>query len=1180
MKNTLFTVALFTVFFVGGLNAQQQSGWLGRYWDGCKQTCSWSGSAGGIANACKECNIDNQLMTTSDQNRSSCEGGNSYACWDMIPFAVDDNLAFGFVAASNRSNQCGSCYELTFTGQGEYSTDDNHRAIQGKKMIVMVTNAGGDSNGNQFNLMVPGGGLGKMESFTRQTGISAQALGSLGQCWTGNAEAQRTCLRERCNLVFSAPAHDTLKRGCVFYADWLMAADAPRYISTPVVCPRLLREIYSGGHIITFNANGGTVSPASAISPINGTLSNLPTPTKSGYNFSGWFTEETGGTEVTADHVFNASAAIFARWTPMLNSASVSTDFDPWDRSVTLSFRYSYSQNTEASFYVYRRIGSAAWELLNPDGIPVTMGANNLLVSYTDGTIDFRRTYEYRIIFSEGPPAADTDLRADISVSTTPAMGTWSVNAVGNDNNIEVMLGGIDSRFTNSTNFGYTIDRSFNGGAFTSWISTPQRFDGATTYTQIDTEPNLPCNRYQYRVYVSAFDTTFIETSPTVSIAGNTRFSQPLRASKGEHADHVRLEWRVNKLSASNDETYRIWRRTANSGNEFTELETVTSSAAVVYFSDNNILTGIYYDYRVTLYQVCSSEEIELASVNDIGFTQAFGTVSGSITYGTNNPLPNVNVFVRRSGLNDGENPHRSLHSRGGGQTFDFSSISGIAEDNNWTLQFWLRPGVTNIGENIRIGTLGGVNLLMSAVNSGYQIHTSVNSNAAARSAVIPADHWSHITLIRDSNDWVFHTVLDQTAVLGQNFDEIQFAVNAFSATGATSGTFDFGRDLRGNIDDVRFWNRVLDTVEIRRDYSRRLTGSENGLRGLWTFDEGLTGYAFDMSRVGTVYNGNHAISNTLEPSAMVPDETQQLALKGVTDASGNYQINGIPYYGGGTGYSIVPLSGALQFNPAERLLNISHATTVNNGVNFTTSLVTRLTVSPTDTELIRDTTVTFTAEVFPVSGVTLSPQDRAVEWSVNGAKSIGTAITTGGVLTVALGETADTLIVRAVSVRDETKFDEAIVRVRTISITETNVTFSDTYIYSGDSIKPIPIVVRGISDTLRAGVDFSAAFYEYNVNVSDTARITIRGNDSTGRYYGDTTIYFPIIRNTPMRDDLSFTMPTHVYNGRSQGIDPSDITLKGDMSGLGAVSVFYNNLSALPVDAGTYSVLVEDSGW
>jgi uncharacterized repeat protein (TIGR02543 family) len=66
---------------------------------------------------------------------------------------------------------------------------------------------------------------------------------------------------------------------------------------------------------ITFNPNGGTVTPTRDLTGTNDTLSSLPTPTRSGYRFDGWFTAASGGTQVTASYVFTADSTIYARWT-------------------------------------------------------------------------------------------------------------------------------------------------------------------------------------------------------------------------------------------------------------------------------------------------------------------------------------------------------------------------------------------------------------------------------------------------------------------------------------------------------------------------------------------------------------------------------------------------------------------------------------------------------------------------------------------------------------------------------------------------------------------------------------------------------------------------------------------------------------------------------------------------
>ncbi|MDR2591697.1 MAG: InlB B-repeat-containing protein [Chitinispirillales bacterium] len=69
-------------------------------------------------------------------------------------------------------------------------------------------------------------------------------------------------------------------------------------------------------YTITFNANGGTVSPTSAATNSSGYLNiDLPTPTRSGYTFDGWYTSSSGGTRVTTGYAFTGNTTIYAQWT-------------------------------------------------------------------------------------------------------------------------------------------------------------------------------------------------------------------------------------------------------------------------------------------------------------------------------------------------------------------------------------------------------------------------------------------------------------------------------------------------------------------------------------------------------------------------------------------------------------------------------------------------------------------------------------------------------------------------------------------------------------------------------------------------------------------------------------------------------------------------------------------------
>ena len=70
-------------------------------------------------------------------------------------------------------------------------------------------------------------------------------------------------------------------------------------------------------YIMTFDANGGSVSTSSKEGTVDAKIGDLPTPTRNYYTFKGWFTAKSGGTQITKDYVQKTDSAItvYAQWT-------------------------------------------------------------------------------------------------------------------------------------------------------------------------------------------------------------------------------------------------------------------------------------------------------------------------------------------------------------------------------------------------------------------------------------------------------------------------------------------------------------------------------------------------------------------------------------------------------------------------------------------------------------------------------------------------------------------------------------------------------------------------------------------------------------------------------------------------------------------------------------------------
>ncbi len=222
---------------VDPLPSGAQNGWASRYWDCCKPHCAWSANAPG--GALKMCNVQNQPLSDPDAP-SSCDGGPAYTCWNMAPWAVADNLAYGFAATPSGGNDCGKCYQLEFTGSGQHNANDpGSKSLAGKTMIVQATNVGGDVGGGQFDLLIPGGGVGAFNGCSQQWGVSdlgAQYGGFLTSC---NGDV--SCLRQKCQEVFSGKPD--LLDGCLFHVEWMQGADNPQLRYAQVPCPSELTQI-------------------------------------------------------------------------------------------------------------------------------------------------------------------------------------------------------------------------------------------------------------------------------------------------------------------------------------------------------------------------------------------------------------------------------------------------------------------------------------------------------------------------------------------------------------------------------------------------------------------------------------------------------------------------------------------------------------------------------------------------------------------------------------------------------------------------------------------------------------------------------------------------------------------------------------------------------------------------
>lgn len=207
-------------------------------------------------------------------------------------------------------------------------------------------------------------------------------------------------------------------------------------------------------YTLTYNANGGLVSPASKTVTYNSTYGTLPTPTRVGYTFNGWFTASTGGTQITSSNTYVTAgdSTIYAQWTaalPVFSDQQITTTAI-LNKNINTNIDYTVAASPVTGYsIVYSGTGlnPTSWLSITKDS-----GSNNGLLSGIPPQIG---VYTF-IVRATNAGGGDTDSSL-ITLTVLPA----------------------GKRFTGSTATQLSIAKRFDG---TSWVDLKvmKRFDGTS----------------------------------------------------------------------------------------------------------------------------------------------------------------------------------------------------------------------------------------------------------------------------------------------------------------------------------------------------------------------------------------------------------------------------------------------------------------------------------------------------------------------------------------------------------------------------------------------------------------------------------------------------------------------------------------------------------------------------
>ena len=170
---------------------------------------------------------------------------------------------------------------------------------------------------------------------------------------------------------------------------------------------------------ITWNANGGTVSPTTSSYTYDGAAVELPTPTRASYIFDGWFTAASSGTKITEVGTTNKPVADV-------------TYYAHWTAKATPTFAWS-----AASYTAALEADNTFPTLNNPDGLsPVTYTSSNTGVATIDanGNITLVAIGTTTITATGAETATHTSASVTYTLTVRPSNCKWVETDIANIN--------------------------------------------------------------------------------------------------------------------------------------------------------------------------------------------------------------------------------------------------------------------------------------------------------------------------------------------------------------------------------------------------------------------------------------------------------------------------------------------------------------------------------------------------------------------------------------------------------------------------------------------------------------------------------------------------------------------------------------------------------------------------
>ena len=376
----------------------------------------------------------------------------------------------------------------------------------------------------------------------------------------------------------------------------------------------------------TFNGNGGgTPSPSTITKTYDSELGTLPTCSRTGYTFLGWYTASSGGTKISSTTKITGTVTYYAQWS--INSYTLTYNVNggnavsPASKSVQYGSAYGTLPTPTKSSDAEYTYAFAGWFTAASGGTQVTanttMGAGNTTI-YAHWTAT-RRSYTATFNGNGGgTPSPSTITKTyDSELGTLPTcsrtgytfLGWYTASSGGTKISSTTKITGTVTYYAQWSINSYTLTYNVNGGNAVSPASKSVQYGSAYGTLPTPTKSSDAEYTYAFAGWFTAASGGTQVTANTTMGAGNTTIYAHWTATRRSYTINYQTTYgSLNRTSQSvayrskgsctltmpaNDAqytyTFQGWYTAANGGGtkvgSSLTLETPSVTGAATYYA-------------------------------------------------------------------------------------------------------------------------------------------------------------------------------------------------------------------------------------------------------------------------------------------------------------------------------------------------------------------------------------------------------------------------------------------------------------------------------------------------------------------------------------------------------------------------------------------------------------------